>query len=461
MNWKQIKWKLRYAWQYFPFTLNTVLCALAAWGAWKLLYTPAVKGEEPSSVILFIRLMCKMSFVFLIVLIVLSILSTVVSYAYYLWLRAKKGTRLQVHFETEAHKGKDNKLFINARLDGVIRPRLGFINARLFYDDNIFTDFFGLLSIKRKEQSLRTVAITGRSRLTLPDIKEYDLKGGFIYFEDMLHIFRLAVAQPVSGHFYQPPVLQEGRDAEVFPKKTETMDVRIEQLRRVEGEHLNYKDFEAGDDVRRIVWKVYAKNRELVVRMPELYEPYASHLYFYASFYAEVKVQWMSEGYLAEMLNYFKNHVWTIYDTLSHKEWDMRFIPDQTFNTPEQLTEEEKTARIISNSSWHKDTGLQQYFNPKSGTVLCISSLADPQELRNVLERCDASTVVYFVKLSGILSSYVGLNLIKRLIFLPPNDRLAKLRSRWIFSPIRIQLHKREKEIEEILKRGNVVSGVI
>jgi hypothetical protein len=139
----------------------------------------------------------------------------------------------------------------------------------------------------------------------------------------------------------------------------------------------------------------------------------------------------------------------------------MRFIPDQTFNTPEQLTEEEKTARIISNSSWHKDTGLQQYFNPKSGTVLCISSLADPQELRNVLERCDASTVVYFVKLSGILSSYVGLNLIKRLIFLPPNDRLAKLRSRWIFSPIRIQLHKREKEIEEILKRGNVVSGVI
>lgn len=460
MNWKQIKWRFRYAWQYFPFTINTVLCVVLTWGVYKLLYTPTPKGEEPSPFIPFIRLMGGMAFIFLVSLIVISIGSTIISYAYYLWLKASKGNKLQVEFVTESKKGK-NKLYINARLDGVIRPRLGFIKARLYYDDHVFTDFFGLLSNKRKEQSLRLQAITGKSRLNLPDIKEYDLKGGFIYFQDMLHIFRLAAAQPISGHFYQPPVLQEGNDTEVYPKKTETMDVRIEQLRRVEGEHLNYKDFEAGDDVRRIVWKVYAKNRELVVRVPELFEPYASHLYFYASFYAPVKAQWLSEGYLKEMLNYYKNHVWTIYDTLGHKEWDMRYIPDQQFNITEEMPDGEKTARIISNSTWHKDTALQHYFNPKTGTVLCISSLTDPQELQNILDRCDASTVVYFVKASRVLSSYAGLNLVKRLIFLPPQDRLAKLRSGWTFSPIRFQVQKREKEIEELLKRSNVVWGVL
>jgi len=461
MNWKQIKWKIRYAWQYFPFTLNTALCAIAAWWAYRLLYTPTPKGDEPSPFIPFILLMGRMTFIFLITLIVFSVGSTIISYLYYLWLSNKRGSKLQVSFVTETRKGKTGKLYLNARLDGVIRAPLGFIKARLYYDDNVFTDFFGLLSNKRKEQSLRRIAITGRSRLTLPDIKEYDLKGGFIYFQDMLHIFRLAAAQPISGHFYQPPVLQDGNDTDVFPKKTETMDVRIEQLRRVEGEQLNYKDFEAGDDVRRIVWKVYAKNRELVVRVPELYEPYASHLYFYASFYASVKAQWMSEGYLKEMLNYYKNNVWTIYDTLAHKEWNIRYMPDQSFNIPEQLSEEEKTARIISNSNWHTDTGLQQYFNPKSGTVLCISSLTDPQELRNILDRCDASTVVYFVKVSDVLKSFAGLNLLKRLIFLPPQDRLAKLRATWTFSPIRFQVQKREKEIEEILKRSSVVWGVL
>ena len=295
--------------------------------------------------------------------------------------------------------------------------------------------------------------------MALPDIKEYELKGGFVYFQDMLHLFSLAAEQPVSGHFYQPPVLTNESDAAVFPKKTETMDVRIEQLRRVEGEPLNYKDFESGDDVRRIVWKVYAKNRELVVRMPEMFEPYASHLYFYASFFASVKAQWMSEGYMKEMLNYYKNNIWTVYDTLSGKEWEMRFMPDQSFNIPEQLTDSERAARIISNSVWHKDTPLQQYFNPKSGTVLCVSSLTDPEELKNMLDRCDAATVVYFVKLSNVFKHFVPLNWLLRLIFRSPDDRLSKLRTRWTFSPMRLHIQKREKEIAEILAKSQVTSG--
>ena len=277
----------------------------------------------------------------------------------------------------------------------------------------------------------------------------------------MLHIFSLAVSQPIAGHFYQPPVLAKDDDRDVFPKKTETMDVRIEQLRRVEGEYLNYKDFESGDDVRRIVWKVYAKNRELVVRVPEMFEPYASHLYFYASFHASVKSQWLNEGYLKEMLNYYKNSVWTVYDTLSQKEWDLRFIPDQSFNVPEHLSVPERSARIISNSSWHRDKSLNQYFNPRQATVLCVSSFTDPDELRNILEQCDSGTVVYFVKLSRVFRHFVAWNWLKRLILLPPKDRLNKLRSRWIFSPIRLQVQRREKELEEILKRSNVTSGTL
>ncbi len=461
MKWKQIKWKIRYALQYFPFTLNTLLCVLVIWGAYRILYQPTPKGEEPSAFLPFILLMGKMVLWFVVGLVGLSILSTFFSYFHYLWLRSRKGNKLQVQFSTETKKGGEHKLFLNAQLEGVIRPLLGFVKGRLFYDDNVLTDRFSLMSNKWKEQSFVRIGIAGRSRMLLPDIKEYDIKGGFIYFQDMLHLFSLASAQPVNGHFYQPPVLTGKENADVFPKKTETMDVRIEQLRRVEGEPLNYKDFESGDDIRRIVWKVYAKNRELVVRVPEMFEPYASHLYFYASFYAAVKTQWLGEGYLKEMLNYYKNSVWTIYDALSHKEWEMRYIPDQSFNIPEQLTEEEKSARIISNSTWHRDTSLQQYFNVKSGTVLCVSSMTDPQELKNILDRCDASTVVYFVKVSNVFKHYAALNLIGRLIFQPPQDRLSKLRTRWTFSPMRLQVQKREREIEEILNKSSVTSGTL
>jgi len=387
MKWKKIKWNIRYAWQFFPFTLNTLLCLTAGWAAFKLLYKATPKGEEPSPFLPFIILMGKLVLWFSVTLVGLSVLSTFFSYFYYLWLRSAKGYKLQVEFEPQTQPGKKGRLLLNARMDGVIRPLLGFVKGRLYYDDNVMTDRFSMLSNKRKEQSLMRTAIMGRSVLNLPDIKEYELKGGLVYFQDMLHIFSLAVAQPVSGHFYQPPVLLQQTEADVFPKKTETLDVRIEQLRRVEGEYLNYKDFEAGDDVRRIVWKVYAKNRELVVRTPEQFEPYASHLYFYVSFYAAVKAQWVDDAYLKEMLNYYKNNVWTIYDALSQKEWDMRYIPDQQFNIPEQLSEAALAARVISNSDWHRDAPLQQYFNPKSGKVLCISSFTDTQELTNLLDR--------------------------------------------------------------------------
>ena len=277
-----------------------------------------------------------------------------------------------------------------------------------------------------------------------------------MYFNDMLHLFSLAAYQPVQGQFSQLPVLKEKDDKEVAPKKTENPDIRIEQLRRVDGEYLNYKDFESGDDIRRIVWKVYAKNKELVVRMPERFQPYASHLYFYASFYAGVKQEWMGETYLKEMLNYYKNHVWTVYDTLAAKEWSMRYIPDQSFNIADNLSDAEKSARIISNSEWHKDKGLREYFNTKQGTVLCISSLTDIDDLQSILDESNSSTVIYFVKLSHTFRHFVAWNWFKRLIFLPPDDRLNKLRTRWTFSPMRFKIQKREKELEEALNKSDV-----
>jgi len=463
MNRRQLKKNIRYGAQYIPFTPNTILWGAAVWLCYRLLRTSPVKDaqEGTDSFSGMILLMGKVALWFVAALVCLSVLSAFLSWLHYLWLRKKKDYRLQVRFTTEQVRGKKNRLYLETLLPGVYRPLLGFVQGRLFYDDYRMTDKFPLLSDKRKGRGLRREGISGRSRLLLPDIREYQLKDGFVYFEDMLHLFSLAVRQPLGGQFYQPPVLTNGQDQEVFPKKTETPEVRIDQLRRMEGEYLSYKDFEAGDDVRRIVWKVYARNRELVVRIPERFEPYASHLYLYASFGTAMRSQWAGEGYLREMLNYYKNRVWTIYDTLSRKEWELRYIPDQKYTVPEDLSPADKAARIISNSNWQRDTPVDRYFNPRQGAVLCISSLVDPAALRTVLEQCDESTVVYFIKLSGAFRHLVAWGWLRRLIFLPPKDRLTRIRSRWTFSPARLQLQKREKEIEQLLRKSNIRTGIL
>ena len=464
--WKLFRRRLRYYLQFVPITGNALVCGLALWLLYRILYQPpALKGRAKdagdqqtdgafNAFQPFILLMAKIALALVLVFIALSVLSALLAWLHYLWLRHKKGAVLELQFSTETRAGRSNKVFLNAALEGALRPLLGFVKGRLFYDDYHLTGKFSLLSNKRREGSFLRRAISGRSRLTLPDIKEYQLRGGFIFFEDMLHLFSFAVAQPAGGNFYQPPVLRKRDEQEVSPKKTETTDIRIDQMRRVEGEYLNYKDFEAGDDVRRIVWKVYAKNRDLVVRVPEKFEPYASHLYFYASFHTAVSEAWVGGDYGKEMLNYFKNNVWTVYDTLAAKAFAMRYISDQPVTVPEGLKEAERIGRIISSSAWHSDKSLNSYFNVRQGTVLCISSLTDTHELSQLLESADSSTVIYFVKLSRSFRHFLPLSWLKRLIFLPPEDRLSKLRDRWTFSPLRLQIGRREKEIEALLNKS-------
>ena len=184
--------------------------------------------------------------------------------------------------------------------------------GRIVYDKQHISQSFCLLSSQLWWSHAKKKGLIGKNSFTLYDIKEYEVNGGFVYFQDLFHLCSLAIHQPIQGHFNQSPILVGKYQPEVAPKKTETLDIRIDQLRKVEGDLFNYKDFEAGDDVRRIVWKVFAKNRSLVVRIPERLEPYASHLYFYASFYSIKNSNWLNERFLQAMLNNYKNSIWSI-----------------------------------------------------------------------------------------------------------------------------------------------------
>ncbi|WP_118950877.1 DUF58 domain-containing protein [Taibaiella helva] len=459
IQWKNLRTRLRYYGQYFPLTLNAFVVAIALWLCFKIV-KPAepVKGEDISSFKPLILLMGKTALWFVVALIGFSVLTTFLCWLHYLWLRRRHRYQLEFEFRpAEKNKG----LWIETLLRKARRPFLGFIKGRLFYDDRHMTDKFPLASNKRKAQQFWREGVAGKSRILLPDIKEYAINGGAVYFEDMLQLFSLPVIQKVKGHFYQAPDQVQLHEKEALPRKTEQTDTRIDQLRKVEGEYLNYKGFEGGDDVRRIVWKVYAKSRELVVRVPEIFDPYASHVYFYASFHTSIRSGQRHNDFAAEMLNYYKERVWTAYETLTGREWEVRFIPDQQLQVPEQLNGAAFVQRVISNSAWHRDRELTGYFEPRYGSVLCISSFNDPAEVAQLLDQCSAETVVYYVKLSDTFRTFLPWTWLKRLFLLTPEDRLKRIRGRWLLSPLRVQLIRREKEIERALQNSNVTVGNI
>jgi hypothetical protein len=464
--WKLLRRKVRYYLQYVPFTRNSILWALAIGLLYYLLYAPqrVQMGKRPADDLdqtannlqPFILLMSKLALWLVVGLIALSVLSSIFAWLYYLWLKHKKGNVLELRFATEPGKRGNHRVFLNATLPGVFRPLLGFVSARLYYDDYQLSGKFPLLGNRRRPGKILRYGISAHSRLELPDIREYRLRGGFVYFEDMLRLFSFVAEQPAGGSFHQMPRLGNGPDDDVNPRKTEQLDVRINQMRRVEGEPFSYKDFEPGDDVRRIVWKVYARSRDLVVRIPERFEPYASHLYMYASFHSDMNAAWTENEYGKEMLNYYKNQIWTVYDTLAKKGFELRYISDQPVHVAEAGDASERTAKIISGSDWQKDKEVSDYFNLRQGTVLCVSSFCSLHDLNRLIDAAEPGTVVYFVKLTNRFRQFVAWTWLKRLIFLPPKDRFNRLRGRWTFSPLRPGLRRRERAIEAALKKSSL-----
>ena len=246
----------------------------------------------------------------------------------------------------------------------------------------------------------------------------------------------------------------------VQPRKTVETKTRIEKIRRVEGEFLNYKNFENNDDVRRIVWKIYAKNKELVIRIPEINDPYASHVYFYASFYNSMSPA-IYEDFNRVFLNLFKTIAWNSFEQLTKQNVEVKFVPDQEMRTGDMQTYFQKVKFAISTSNWHKDRDLGAYIKKDDAALLCISSLTDVREIEPILEQSGKDLVVIFLRLSKAFSRFRVKDWLEYIFVKPGEDNLDKLRLAWNLSPLKSKLIENEKAILEALDRSGCEKNVL
>jgi hypothetical protein len=396
--------------------------------------------------------MAKIALIFSVVVVTVSFLSTFICSLYFAYKKiaaAESPLDLSMHTDVQ----QNDLLKITTKIEIALRPILGFVSVKLFYDKLFSTEKY-LLSNRIKKQFIPFKSgLAGENKLALPHIKEYHFSHAIVYFEDMLKFFSFAVPAKVQQTVLNMPhsILQQ--TDELSPKKTEEEKIRIEQLRRVEGELLNYKKFEDSDDVRRIVWKIFAKNKELVVRTPEIMDPFASHLYMYASYFNAFPFEHFQD-YSMIMLNYFKNCVWTVYDTLSKKEFEVKYIPDQAVNA--QTDQASKIQYTITLSDWHHDLTLTDYYKPKNASLLCIHSCTAIADVESLITNYETGTTIFFVQMSKVFKSYYLFNWLLRIFFRAPKDSLSKLKSKWAIHPLKFKIQSNEQKITGLLKKHDI-----
>ena len=399
MNIGLVKNKIRHGSFFVPFRLQVILLALVLLAAYYWLKRTNVLPETAYTAI--IDLFITVAMAFTTAVLVIGFLTAIIPWLIFLFNKRRKNITVSV--KTAVKKNTlTEKQKVGISLHPVLQPLFGFIRLRLQYDDQNISPKFSLVNNQPKTQLFSTT-LNGVFNWHLPEIKEYKVSTAIIYFEDMFQFFSFATSVAAQDNFFTQPENNGTSPLKVQPKKTEDTTTRIDQIRKVEGEFLNYKNFENNDDVRRIVWKIYAKNKELVVRVPETNDPYASHVYFYASYYNAMDTGLYSDLYPV-FLNYFKTMTWNAYQQLSKQNVLIKYIPDQETKTTFAEDPTEKIKFIISTSELQTSKDLQHYFKKEEASVLCISSLVNAEDVENILGSTGKDLVIIFVQLSNAFS---------------------------------------------------------
>jgi hypothetical protein len=443
----KITGKLRQIGFFLPFTWYFVGFAIIAGFGWSWLKARTLIPDTAYADIF--SLLVKVALSFVGIALSLALVSVLLSW---LLLYLKKEKK-QVHFRVETGS-EENKLSerqtVKIHLHPVLRPFLGFVKIRLQYDAEHFSSKFSL--VEQGKKRFFGNSIDGVYHWALPEIKEYHVNRAIIYFEDFFQFFSLTVNVVAENRFFTQPDTKELGTISAFPRKTEETTTRIEELKRVEGEHINYKHFETNDDVRRIVWKIYAKNKELVVRIPEIIDPYASHIYLYASFFTYFDITG-NKPIEIPFLNYYKSVTWTIYKQLTEQGFEVRFVPDQ--QKPEQHFTNSKTEvkYAISTSKWQKEKDLEAYCKPNETAVLVVSSLCDAKEVQQLADQHGNDIIIIFVKLSGSLNKNKFSDWVEWVFIQQEKDNVEMYKTSWDFSLLRPKILQNERRIEDILNK--------
>ncbi len=431
---------------FIPFTIYFAVFALALFVVQSFLYSNKVKNDSSFSDIF--ALLLKVALAFSAFILFSSLVFVLISWIHFIYWKKKTGTDLRIDTASTPADQAD-KQTVQLRMRPVLKPLFGFIKMRLQYDQQGFSDKFSLL--ESGSRSLFNKTLEGHYHWHLPEIKEYRLEKAIVYFEDIFQFFSLAVSLPANSQFFKYPAAGNAKQLNVSPRKTEDTNTRIDQMRKVEGEFLNYKNFENNDDVRRIVWKIYAKNKELVVRIPEIMDPYASHVYLYPSFHTNFTILG-NETVEIPFLNFYKIVTWSVYESLVKQGFEVKYIPDQDVAKSYTANEKDGVRYAISTAKWQDNKDLKSFVQTNVVSVIIISSLSNAAQVKELADRHGKDIRFIFVKLTDSFQQQNLFDWVQWIFVKNEQQDMDIYKRKWAISFLKEKIKQNEKQLEDILE---------
>ncbi|MFN8437637.1 MAG: hypothetical protein U0V72_08350 [Cytophagales bacterium] len=392
---------------------------------------------------------------FILILVTISIGTLLASWVYFYFIKNNSSASfLKIQIGDNHTAPTAGQIPFLLKINSTIRPLLGTLKARVVFDKLQLSNELQLNQDSHDHSVLIRSGVYSSQFLDLQEIKNHKTQKVILYFEDMFRLFSLPQMVYFEKSFYTSPPATYIKDTSIAPNKSIEQNIRIDIPQKTQGELLNYKTFESGDDIRRIVWKIYAKNKELVIRNPEIVNPYASDIEVFVSFYNTLKKQ-ETDPIQEYLLNQYKIKLRAIYEVLKKQGFDLKFSPDQHIEATMEQSGDDSILYPVSVAKWQNELSLLEYTHFKKGGVLCISSFSSPEEIAQLLQGTHIHYTIFYSKLSSVYANQLPFSV--KQLFVRSKESIHTLnKRRWLFSRIRSKVVQNENEIEKILKESTL-----
>jgi Protein of unknown function DUF58 len=438
--------RLRYYASFFPLRLNLFLWMVLLTGLYWKFGTGNNNLNDLGDIIS--QLLLKMVLIITIFVLGGGLITVLIPWMHFIFSKKNREPVFKYQFE-QSSNGENGFIHINISINSLWRPLLGTVQMQWWYADGTSSGKMILAGNRRRHNSLLRESVKGHYRLMLPAIRSYSIREAAVYFEDGIRLFSLAGGLSLEAGFYVGARHSPLKERAITPRKTEEAKLHIQSIRKTEGDYLHYKDFESNDDVRRIVWKIYARNKDLVVRIPEMHNPYASHVSVYASFYSAGFAE--AGTAVGQMwLNHYKNAIWSLLHQMQQQDLAIRLKADQENNNVQQVKPEEQLHFQVSVAEWQHYLPVQKYFQPADAAILFFTSLVPSSDLAIAIRNTSPDTLLVFVPLSRLMVIKTG-EWWKYIFMKPSAGSLESAKWSWVKSGDRKAVLKNEAEIEKLL----------
>jgi hypothetical protein len=366
-------------------------------------------------------------------------LNLILWFSSYLLIKFKRGT-----FNLNLN---DNKITTEAHY--AIAPFLGNLIGVLKLSNNEL--IYPIVFTKNNIKQFKWKGATNDANLKLPYYKTYNFTSLILNYKDFLGLMQFPIVIKNNITLCNTPQLFSFSTPKITPIKTSDNETEIKSTQVKEGDILHYKDYEYGDDIRRIVWKVYAKTNEFIVRIPEKEYEYTQDSFFYLPFIIDSKSN--NSKYSELSLSYLKYAAINIFHNFSNKatlflkDAEKGTIINNDFSICQQY---------ILDKQWHNAKNFNITFQKKTDNIIILHSGLPINIIESIISQASTHSIIYWIPLQNAFYTSFIWNNLKRIFFIKTNNyNIISIKNNFQLSALKKEWIKKEKQVEiMLLERG-------